>query len=201
MADIAALLTAWLAVATSEDEAWAAARPGPPLAEVAARLATVPRPFLDDAVSISALAGDVVGSPLAAIPFVDDPRVRTGAAIGLWLRASEDLIGPFTPSARWAHPRGVDALALRLAPVVDPQDWLADDERREEATRTYLLWSGFLPAGEDAATARSLFDARDSLSRDAALTDAFAVQRHRADLARRLAEARAQEAAARYSSE
>jgi hypothetical protein len=202
MADANVLLAAWSARATPEETAWSGARPGPALDAVAARLSSVPRAFLDERVSIAALAGDVLGQALAATEHSTDARVRRGAAIGLWLLASEESVEPFAPPlAAGTGGLAVDALALRLASVVDPLDWLSDDERREEAARTFLLWSGYLPAGEDRATARALLDARDSLRRDAALAEAYAAHQHREEIARRLAEARAKEAAARYSSE
>jgi hypothetical protein len=196
-------LARWAQVAPTEDAAWAAVVPGPAVDEVAARLSRIPRPFLDERLSLVALTGDVLGGPtVASAEFADDPRIRAGAAIALWLIASEEIVAPFEPALPAANAaRAVDALALRLAPVVDPQTWLIDDERREEAVRMFLLWSGLLPAGEDVRTARSLFDARDTLQRDAALAEAYAEHRHRADVARRLAEARAKEAAARYSHE
>lgn len=193
-------LGAWVAAAPPEDEVWRLAQPGPALSAVASRLSSVPRPFLDDRVSIRALAGDILGRRLNCTPFTSDPRVRRGAAIGLWLLASQQTVQPFSPAiALRALP--VDALALRLAPVVDPLDWISDAERREEAARTFLLWGGSLPAGETAETARSLLDARDSLRRNAAMAEAFAEHQHRAEIARRLADARAKEAAARYNSE
>lgn len=202
MADIDDLLAAWASRAPTEDEVWGAARPGPSLAVVASRLSSVPRPFLDDRVSLRALSGDIIGDSLWCLSVPDHPRVRLGASLALWLVASEDVIEPFTPALAGAdRGRAVDALALRLAPIVDPLDWISDDERREEAARTFLLWCGFLPAGESAATARSLFDARDSLRRNAALAEAYAEHRHRSEIARRLSDARAREAAARYTSE
>lgn len=202
MADADELLRVWSSLAPPEGETWSSARPGPPLDAVAARLSSVPRPFLDDEVSIVALSGDIAGVACASAAYADDVRVRRGAAIGLWLLASEELVEPFDPplAGPWAL-RAVDALALRVAPVVDPLDWLADDERREEAARTFLLWAGFLPAGEDRETARALWQARDSLRRSSALAEAYAAYEHREEIARRLAEARAKEAAARYSSE
>lgn len=202
MADSEALLSVWSASAPAEDQVWRQTVPGPPLAAVAARLASVPRSFLDTGVSIAALAGDVLRTRLQAVEHADDDRVRRGTAVGLWLVASEDVVEPFSPPLLPATiGRAVDALALRLAPVVDPWEWLSDDERREEAVRTFLLWGGMRPAGEDIASARSLLDARDSLRRNAALAQAYAAHRHRDEIARRLAEARAKEAAARYSSE
>jgi hypothetical protein len=201
--EASAALIVWADRGGAEDAAWRGLQPGPALAELAARLTTVPRPFLEATVSVRALAGDVLGeTPLACLAFEAEGHVRTGAAIGLWLVASEDLLEPFSPPLRRDRlALAVDALAMRLATVVDPLDWVADDERREEAARVFLLWAGMLPAGEDAATARALLAARDSLQRNRALAEAFEEHRHRAEIARRLADARAREAAARYSSE
>ncbi|MDW4571701.1 phosphohydrolase [Microbacterium sp. M3] len=202
MAEADRLLEVWAGMSPALDTQWAQLTPGPDLAAVAARLSSVPRPFLDEGVSIPALSGDILGRPVAASAHADDRRVRRGAAVALWLVASEAVVEPFDPPFATAGTAlAVDALALRLAPVVDPLDWLSDEERREEAVRTFLLWCGHLPAGEDAATARSLLDARDSLRRNAALAEAYAEHSHRAEIARRLREARAREAAARYSSE
>jgi hypothetical protein len=202
MAEADRILGVWAASAPGVDAQWDSLVPGPPLAAVAARLSSVPKPFLDEDVSIAALAGDILGGPVTAAAHADDGRVRQGAAIALWLVASEEIVEPFDPPLSHGQAAlAVDALALRLAPVAAPLDWLSDDERREEAARTFLLWCGMLPAGEDAHTARSLLDARDSLQRNAALAEAFAEHNHRAEIARRLADARAREAAARYSSE
>lgn len=202
MAETEALLEAWSERSGGEAEAWGRARPGPALEAIASRLSAVPHSFLDDRISVRALAGDILGSSLACVAFDDDPRVRQGAAIALWVVASEELVEPFAVSLRSGSPAlAVDALALRLAPIADPALWISDDERRTEAARTFLLWSGFLPAGEDASTATSLLAAVDSLARDKALADAYEGHRHRAEIARKLQEARRKEAAARYSSE
>lgn len=202
MADTEVLLAAWSERSGGESEPWARVRSGPSLEATVSRLSAIPHTFLDDRVSLPALAGDILGSSIACVTFGDDPRVRQGAAIGLWMVASEELVGPFAVSLRAGTPAlGVDALALRLAPVADPALWISDDERRVEAARIFLLWSGFLPAGEDAATAQSLLAAVDSLARDKALADAYEGHRHRAEIARKLQEARSREAAARYSSE
>jgi hypothetical protein len=196
-------LARWAQVAGDEDAVWATAVPGPSVDAIAARLSSIPRPFLDDRVSLPALCGDVLGlQSVAALEFSGDPVVRAGTAMGLWLVASEELVAPFGPALLAVNaPRAVDALGMRLAPVADPARWLVEDERREEAVRLFLLWSGMLPAGEDRRTARSLLEARDSLRRNAALAEAYAEHRHRAEVARRLAEAKAKEAAARYSHE
>lgn len=202
MAETEALLAAWSERSGGEAEAWARARPGPSLESVAARISRVPQEFLDGRVSLRALAGDILGGQIVAQRFEDDPRVRQGAAMGLWLVATEGLIEPLDPalSTGWTA-LAVDALALRVAPITPPSEWTSDDERRTEAARTFLLWCGLLPAGEDAETAASLLAACDSLARDRALAEAYEGHRHRADIARKLEEARRKEAAARYSSE
>ncbi|MFK3836277.1 phosphohydrolase [Microbacterium sp. NPDC087868] len=196
------LLAAWSERSGGEQEAWTRARPGPALDAIAARLSAVPQMFLDDRVSVRALGGDVLGMAPACVRFAGDERVRRGAAIALWIVASEELVAPFSsPVGGGAAALAVDALALRLAPVSDPLSWISDDERRIEAARTFLLWRGYLPEGEDAQTASSLLAAVDSLARDKALADAYEGHRHRAEIARKLQEARRKEAAARYSSE
>lgn len=126
------------------------------------------------------------------------PAARRGAAIGLWLFASADLIGPFSaPLDEPMAPRTLLALAFRVAPLVDPGRWLSDAERRDEAVRTFLLWDGLLPHGEGVAQARSLFEMRDSVRRGSALAQALADHEHRMAVQRRLADAQAKEAAAR----
>lgn len=202
MAESLELLRVWLSMSATDDAAWAAAKPGPSVAAVAARLSSVPPAFLDDRVSIRALFGDVLDRTGVSAWHAQDRRVRQGAALGLWLLASETIVEPFDPPLRYVSgTSAVDALALRLAPVSDPLDWLSDDERREEAVRMFLLHCGHYPAGEDAATARSRLEACDSLRRDSALAEAYEAHRHRTEVARRFNEARAREAAARYSHE
>ena len=219
MAETEELLARWSAIAPVEDGQWASLRPGPSVLAVAARLSTVPAEFLDEQVSIRALAGDLLGihnlPRLDALRFAGDHRVRRGLAIGLWLIASEILLGPLDPPLGVGPPRegqsvplvnphdtlALDAFGLRLAPVVDPAEWIADAERREEVARTFLLWNGHLPAGEHPDAARAALTARDSLRFNEALATSFAEHRHRDELRRRLEEARAREAAARYTRE
>ncbi|HCS61779.1 MAG TPA: phosphohydrolase [Microbacterium sp.] len=202
MAETEHLLAAWTERSGGESAAWTRVRPGPAVDAVATRLSAIPHSFLDPRVSIAALAQDTLQAPLSCLAYVEDQRVRRGAAIGLWLLSSEEVIGRFSPELMRGTPAlAVDALALRLAPVADPLEWLADGERRIEAVRTFLLWSRYLPEGEDHETARSLLTACDSLARNQALADAYEGHRHRAEIARALEEARRKEAAARYSSE
>lgn len=206
MADTEDLLKRWSALAPVEDEVWRALRPGPSVVQVATRLSAVPSQFLDEQVSLRALAGDILGrraaEQLTALQFATDSRVRRGAAIGLWLFASESVLAPIGRGLLTTAPAlPVDALGLRLAPVVDPAQWLSDADRREEATRTFLLWNHQLPEGETPGAARAALAARDSLRFNEALAASFAEHRHRDELRRRLEEARAREAAARYTRE
>jgi hypothetical protein len=80
-------------------------------------------------------------------------------------------------------------------------EWISDAERRDEAARTFLFWSARLPTGEDRDTASSLLAMRDSLQRNGALAAAAAEHAHRLEVTRKLQEARAREAAARYTHE
>lgn len=200
-------LTNWFAEGLDEQQVWVSLRPGPTVDEVAARMASTPQPFLADTVDVVALACDVfnhTGCAAAAQRIAErgSPASRRGAAIGLWLFASTDLIGPFTvPLDDRKAVTALLALAFRVAPLVDPGRWLSDAERREEAVRTFLLWNGLLPHGEDAVQARSLFEMRDSVRREGALAQALADHEHRMAVQRRLADAQAKEAAARYNSE
>lgn len=206
MADTEELLRRWSAIAPVEDDHGRHLTAGPPVIALAARLSAVPSQFLDEQVSIQALAGDVLGramaSQLTSLQFADDDRVRRGVAIGLWLFAGESVLAPLDPGLSGRRPTlALDALGLRLAPIVDPVQWLSDAERREEATRTFLFWNGQLPHGETREEALAALAARDSLRFNEALAASFAEHRHRDELRRRLEEARAREAAARYSRE
>lgn len=215
-ADDTTAIDRWLARGDDEEELWRRLVPGPSVDEVARRISAVPRSFLEPGLSVRALTGDVlvelVPDPLAALSApargvaevaaqIDadgHEAARRGAGVALWTWASQDDLGPTDPRILpWAAARVLAAMAWRLAPVVDPREWLADAERRDEAARSFLFWSGQLPAGEDVEQARALLEARDSLRRDASFAVALEEQRHRLEVMRRLREARAREAAAR----
>ena len=203
-------LERWARLGHDEEAAWAGLVPGPTVAEVAGRLSATPREFLDDAVDLRALAGDVLGDVVRGRTRWLDPVLadaqgwsagRQGVAVGLWVYASEDVLGPFgRPLLRTVPERLLAALGLRLAAVVEPYRWLVEADRREEAVRAILLWSGQHP-DEDYPTARSRWSALDSLRRDQALRAALGDYQHRQEVARRLREQRAREAAARYAPE
>lgn len=64
------LFEAWLDEELDVEAAWTGLAPGPSVDEVMARISTTPSWFLDDAVDVVALAGDVFdtadGRPVAA---------------------------------------------------------------------------------------------------------------------------------------
>lgn len=203
-----ALLAAWLAEMPDEDLAWLALEPGPAVGEVAARIAATPGEFLDPRTALVPLVGDVLDGDPAALAVAGRIRdsgsaaASAGAAVAAWVWASEEVLGPLgVPLRRGSTGRVLAALAFRLPSAVEPALWLSDAERGEEAARVLLLFGGQLPAGEDEAAARSLYDRHDSVRRAADLGAALAEHRHRVEIARRLADARAREAAARYAPE
>lgn len=211
-------LAAWAALEHDEEAIWSAHAglvPGPSVEELAARLSAAPRAFLPQPgvplPDVAAVARDVFedtpdrgAAAVAAARLIagHGDRARTGALLGMWLFASPDLVGPLSAPLRTDRAaRALQALALRLAGIRDPSAWVSDAERREEAVRLLLLWAGMLPAGESVADARTRFDLLDSVQRDATLSRALADEKHRREVQRKLQEARAREAAARYSPE
>ncbi len=115
-------LVAWFGTGAREESEWTVARQGPSLADVEARLSAVPSPFLAADVDVIALARDAgIVDPLACAPHMGALEVRRGAALGVWLVASEELVAPLVPSlSSGKAARMIDALALRLAPASDP---------------------------------------------------------------------------------
>ena len=201
-------LDTWFARGEDEEAVWARLTEGPSLDELSARISSIPRDFLDPRVSLRAIAGDLYGGqPRAEVAAVlaqaqAGDASRRGAAIALWLWASEQLVGPLGPGivTGWA-PRAIAALAFRLAPIVDPAEWLTDVARREEAARLFLLWCAYRPAGESASVARSLWERHDSLRRNAAMQAMLADHQHRVEVTAELRKKAAMEAAARYTHE
>ena len=121
------LTRAWLDLEAGYPDPWTDLVPGPPLAEVLSRLTATPRDFLDERVDLLALAGDVLRDRSPRLdPTVDgllrrlagEPTpVRQGAAIMLWLWASESRVEPFATPAS-SRPAG--AGAGRAGPAVGP---------------------------------------------------------------------------------
>lgn len=216
-----ALLDIWFAREQDEVGVWNTCLPGASAAEIATRLSLAPAAFLADDVDVVQLAENILETEYGAsgttppdrrrqevLRIADQVRAtgsgaaRRGAALVLWLWASDDVNGPLSvPLSPVWYERALAALSLRLAAVVDPAEWVRDADRRDEAARTFLLWSGHLPAGEDETTARSILAMRDSLQQNTALAQTMADHEHRLQVTKRLQEARAREAAARYSNE
>lgn len=201
-------LDLWFARLDDEQATWRIAQPGPSLDELGTRMSSIPRDFLDARMSLTAFGGDLglwfqhpdVQHVLTQAQPID--ACRRGAAVALWLWASEDIVGPLHPSITTGYrPRAIAALAFRLAPIVDPAQWLSDPERREEAARLFLLWSGFLPEGEDAATAEAMWQRHDSLRQNDAMRAMLADHQHRVEVTEALRAKAAREAAARYTHE
>lgn len=207
--DQARLLSIWFDAKLDPEAAWRGLTPGPSVAEIGERLSSAPRPFLDEGTDVLALTGDVFSITRGPILLAADtiqkagsPSCRVAATLGVWVFASQELVGTLSKPLRIDRAdRALLTLAFRLAPVVAPDQWLLDAERREEAARTLLLWCGQLPRGEGASMARAQLELRDSVARASALQGALADHQHRMTVARRLSEARARESAARYSSE
>ena len=201
-------LDAWFQLGQDEEAVWTRLLPGPSLDELGSRLSSIPRDFLDPRASLRAIAGDLYGgAPRHEVTEVLEQAQpidasRRAAAIALWLWASEELVGPLEPgiATGWT-PVAIAALAFRLAPVVDPAEWLTDAARREEAARLFLLWCGYLPAGESATVAKSLWERHDSLRRNAAMQAMLADHQHRVEVTAELRKKAAMEAAARYTHE
>ncbi|BBY98549.1 hypothetical protein [Mycolicibacterium fallax] len=204
--ELPAELAAWFALGYDEPALWLRLTPGPALRAITTRLGTLPADFLDERVALPALAADVLGADVLGSPelraLTGFATARLGAAVGLWLLASQHVVDPFDPRiAESAALPALAALGLRLAPVVAPRRWLSEPDRREEAARLFLLWCGHHPAGETPVVARSFADRLDSIGRDRELAAVAEEHRHRMEVQRRLRERRAQEAAARYTHE
>jgi hypothetical protein len=206
--DPADALKTWLARNEDEELIWTGLTPGPSIDALSSRLSTLPGVFFDEQADLPAIAADLqlFGVDSLEADVFTQPALavagRRAAGAALWLWGSEDVIEPFSPALARTHAdRAIAALAWRLAPVVDPTEWLVDAKRREEAARLFLLWNGQLPAGEDAGQARAIWDRLDSLTRNAALSAALADHRHRMDVLAKLQAQEAAEAAARYTHE
>lgn len=115
-------------------------------------------------------------------------------AVACWLASAPGLGAALAgPDARGRVVAGRDTL-VALAGIASPAMWLqGDPDREEEVVRAFLRAARVLPAGESADVAEDRWLAVSSAARRQALQDAARA----AELARRLAEQRAKEAAAR----
>lgn len=205
------LVEEWFALGLDPEEPMARPEQGPSVTEVAVRLSSIPREFLDPRLDLRALTADALAGRTRwnAPPAIDrilateSADAVTAAAAVLWLYASAFVVGPYSTPLR--VPRDVSnvllTVALRVAPLNPPTTWLTSEEAREEVVRTVLWWSGLLPAGESLAEARAMMNVHDSVTRSGTLARARRAYEHRLEVNRRLREARAREAAQRYGNE
>ncbi|MGC3999535.1 MAG: hypothetical protein QM767_19670 [Anaeromyxobacter sp.] len=88
-----------------------------------------------------------------------------------------------------------------LAALVAPEQFVVDQDRREELARSLLAAIGLLPAGETAAQAADRLQTLSTVERARLLRETRAQQERARQLREQLASERARQAAARYSSE
>lgn len=182
------------------------------VAAVMSRIAAAPREVFDPRVDIDALRRQTLPGSASYPRWIstnpdDTPDQHVAVVLTLWLRGSEELLGPIgggrgdrpITADRWA--RAAATMRARVAPFSPPATWLIDAERREEAARWLLLGLGVLPDGESRETARARLDALDSLRHGEAGAAARAEYEHRLEVARALRAQAAREAAQRYSAE
>ncbi|GAA3812426.1 hypothetical protein [Cellulomonas soli] len=201
---------------------------GPELAVLLHLLAAATSDVLDPGLHVPALVADVAllldGSVLQrpTLEALDedlgpsdsttapaDPRVSrlALAALVCWLAADPQVhrhpgvvaaAGRAGGAAAWFV--GVLAQVPRaLAGLRPSAAWVGDAEGREELARAFLASGGLLPAGEDDELASDRWFAVSSVHQRHLVAALAQEQRQAEELARRLAEQRAKEAAAQYA--
>lgn len=187
--------------------------PGPPLTVLLHTLAEAPADLADPATSLPALIADLVTEldsscpPSSVLTLLDhgygqaaSPDNQRVAAL-TWLLARQPDVR--TALVQLPPPHGgwlwavLTALVRDLAGLRAPAEWTA--EGREEFARAFLAVGAMLPAGETEDQAADAWLAV-STRHQRALLAAMAEERRRAEeLAQKLAEQRAREAAAQYA--
>lgn len=178
---------------------------GPWLQSVAARLLRVPPDFLAPDVITRAVVSDTLdlvrASPCrdwASIETADLPA-RLAHQVGCWLITDPELSGVVGTAPGGQIVRSLATFAT-LVDAVPLRSWFGDDpERHEEVARALLRSFGIRPRGESHDVAEDSWMSLSSSLRERALRLAATEQLQAAELARRLAEQRAREAAARYT--
>lgn len=194
------------------------ARSGPALAAVAHRLAQAPTDLLDPQVLAGPALGDlaaeldgaVLDRPTFAAIAADLPPGSERAGLALltaWVLADgsvRDDAGARDAAAAaggpsWLLLRAVERVPRVLAGLRPPREWTAQVETREELARAVLAVCGLRPAGEDDDRAADAWAAVSTAHRREVFAQMQAEQRRAEELAARLAEQRAKEAAAQYA--
>lgn len=189
-----------------------ASSPGPTLGALMARLRATPPAIVDEDVVLEALVhdtldlveergpGDVLGHLGDRVDLaLEDVPARLAAAVTCWLLTAPEVVAVL-PAPRAA--RSLDAIRrmAELIAVLPLRSWLSDDEdRQEEVARALLRALALRPSGETHELAEDRWTSISSTTRREALRLAAQHQAWAEELARRLSEEKAREAAAQYT--
>lgn len=100
----------------------------------------------------------------------------------------------------WFAPFFSEGLS-KIAPLVKTELWVKDEERAEELARILLNACACVPGGETAAEAKDRFDSVDTIKRLQVIEETRASYVRASEIRRRMAEAKAREAANVYARE
>lgn len=178
------------------------------LAECPPEMLLEPRMGKAGAVDVPAVVSDLIGefgvegglsADLAMVLSRADRNLLRLTLVGAWL-----CHDPAVREDEWRVPGTLRWLldGLRpLAALAEAETFVTDADRREELVRSLLAALGETPAGESAAVAADRLRALSTVERAGVLRDTRAQQARARQLRQALAEERARQAAARYSSE
>lgn len=186
--------------------------PGPALSLVTARLRATPRDLVAEGVLLEALVHDTLdvvegrdpGEVLTHLAdTVDleltDTAARIAAAVTCWLLTEPEVIAAISPPRA---ARSLDAIRdmADFVGVLPLRSWLSDDEdRQEEVARALLRALSLRPAEESHELAEDRWTSISSATRRDALRLAAEHQAWAEEVARKLREENAREAAAQYT--
>lgn len=183
---------------------------GPPVQRLTRRLAETPSAFLGP-VDVAAVLSDVLAD-LGHEPLSEEwldalaPQRPSEAQVG-WLRTcavvawlvADPQVGAITSTHAVLSLLGGDLHTV--AEHVRAEDFVGEDDRREELARLLLRAAGVVPAGETDAQAADRLATLDTATRLRVIAEARAAEAHTAKVRQALARKRAQEAAAKATRE
>jgi len=184
--------------------------PVPPIQRLTRRLAETPSAFLAP-VAVGAVLSDVLAD-LRHEPLDDQwldalsPQRPSEAQVA-WLRAcavvawliADPAVGAVVETHGILRLLGSDLHTV--ADHVRAEDFVGEDDRREELARLLLRAAGVTPAGETPAQAADRLATLDTATRLRVIAEARAAEAHSAKVRQALARKRAQEAAAKATRE
>ena len=180
---------------------------GPPIEQLTRRLAETPADFSDPHVDAAAIVSDLivmfggrVFDASRAAPFeAMEPNKRQLVLIAAWLLSDSALrdVPDATNAVYELLARGLD----HLVPIVPPEHFMTDPDRREELARIALRALSMLPAGETERQAADRLTTLDSVERMRVLRDTRAAQARIREIQEAMRIKAAQEAAAAYGRE